>query len=454
MRLFAPQLQIGDQEGFSAGKDLFERASIGQGLTNLVSSITDPLVIALDGPWGSGKTTFLKMWAGELRKRNIPVIHFDAFEHDYLSDAFIALASEVIGLAQENEEVDKSKREEFINKAKAAGSVLIRSALKVGVKAATLGIIDASDIKQFEAIGSDVADQTSSWVDRHLGERLTQSKTEKDILQGFRDALSNLPALIRKSGSDTTQNGPLIFIVDELDRCRPHFALELLERMKHFFSVPNVHFVLGVNLRQLRNQVCATYGDGIDANAYLQKFIQISVMVEKYSDKYNRGDVDIYVDRLFQWHSIENVDGYALNSAKMLIKHVAKRRSVSFRALERIMTNLVFSYASTNSHDFRPAAIVTGLCIIKVLEPQVYIEARNKKINYDSVANVLAFNDSDVDSNINNMSIQWRACLKVSRDSHEEKMLDSLLSTANVSYNNGSEIIPDICWNVVDRIGV
>lgn len=88
MRLFPPSLEVGDEEGFTPEKDIFGRAQLGAGLTNLVNSVSDPTVIAVDGQWGSGKTTFLKMWAGELRKAGFPVVYFDAFENDHVDDAF------------------------------------------------------------------------------------------------------------------------------------------------------------------------------------------------------------------------------------------------------------------------------------------------------------------------------------------------------------------------------
>src|SRR5262245_21374497 len=101
MHLFLPPLKIGDTEGFTKENDTFGREHLGKGLTNLVTSVADPLVIAVDGQWGSGKTTFLKMWAGELRKAGFGVVYFDAFENDYAEDAFTAIASELISLAQE-----------------------------------------------------------------------------------------------------------------------------------------------------------------------------------------------------------------------------------------------------------------------------------------------------------------------------------------------------------------
>jgi hypothetical protein len=96
MRIFPTPIEIGPEEGFAPDKDIFQRASLGSGLTNLVSISEDPLVVMLDAPWGQGKTTFVKMWAGELRKKNIPVIYFDAFANDHVDNAFLAIAAEVI----------------------------------------------------------------------------------------------------------------------------------------------------------------------------------------------------------------------------------------------------------------------------------------------------------------------------------------------------------------------
>jgi len=91
MRLFPPALDIGETEGFVPQKDIFGRVQIGVGLTNLVTSVSESLVIVLDGQWGSGKSTFLKMWAGHLRQHGLPVVYFDAFANDYVEDAFTGL---------------------------------------------------------------------------------------------------------------------------------------------------------------------------------------------------------------------------------------------------------------------------------------------------------------------------------------------------------------------------
>ena len=97
MRIFAPDLVIGDLDKLEPEHDLFKRADLGEGLTRLVKSVQDPMVIAVDADWGAGKTVFLKMWAGELRKAGIPVVYFDAFANDYVDDALSIRSG--IGLA-------------------------------------------------------------------------------------------------------------------------------------------------------------------------------------------------------------------------------------------------------------------------------------------------------------------------------------------------------------------
>ena len=69
MRISLPPVEAGEEEGFTQSKDIFGLKYLGDGMTNLIANVDDPLVIAFDGQWGAGKTTFLKMWAGELRKQ-------------------------------------------------------------------------------------------------------------------------------------------------------------------------------------------------------------------------------------------------------------------------------------------------------------------------------------------------------------------------------------------------
>lgn len=81
MKLVTPSLVVEDIDGFK--NDALQRKSFGEALSNLVSRSTDELVVSIDGKWGEGKTTFVKMWQGLLKENGVPSIYIDAFQNDY-----------------------------------------------------------------------------------------------------------------------------------------------------------------------------------------------------------------------------------------------------------------------------------------------------------------------------------------------------------------------------------
>ncbi|HCE4734527.1 TPA: hypothetical protein NGU80_003657, partial [Vibrio parahaemolyticus] len=67
---------------------MLRREAFGESLKNLVIRSDDELVVSLDGKWGEGKSTFVKMWQGLLTANNVPNIYNDSFANDYVEDAF------------------------------------------------------------------------------------------------------------------------------------------------------------------------------------------------------------------------------------------------------------------------------------------------------------------------------------------------------------------------------
>ena len=79
---------------------------------------------------------------------------------------------------------------------------------------------------------------------------------------------------------DAYNGKPFIFIIDELDRCRPNYAVSILEQIKHFFSVPNIIFVLSIDKNQLGSAVKGVYGsDSLNSEEYLRKFIDLEYSI-------------------------------------------------------------------------------------------------------------------------------------------------------------------------------
>lgn len=83
----------------------------------------------------------------------------------------------------------------------------------------------------------------------------------------------------------------LVIFIDELDRCRPTFAIEMLESIKHYFDDDRIIFVLSVNKSQLIHTISRYYGDDFDGNLYLNKFFDINIQLPK-------ADTRVYFDVL------------------------------------------------------------------------------------------------------------------------------------------------------------
>jgi hypothetical protein len=225
---------------------------------------------------------------------------FDAFENDYVPDAFTAIAGQIVSIFDDLKQRDEDAIDRFIDKALLVSKIMLRSSVKVGLSAATLGVLTSQNVGE---VAKDISKEVSALEDKYLGELITGQKEERAIIEAFKGALSELPDRYKQAGGEARK--PLIFIIDELDRCRPDFALEILERIKHFFLVRNVHFVFGLNWKQMEESVRYNYGSGIDAEVYLQKFLNIRLDFADKVSKYFDATTPQFVDLLFDKHGLD-----------------------------------------------------------------------------------------------------------------------------------------------------
>ena len=89
------------------------------------------------------------------------------------------------------------------------------------------------------------------------------------------DKLQNeLSKLVSSATDDTT--GKLVVVIDELDRCRPDYALELIESVRHLFAVEGVVVLLAINREELCHSVQNIYGSDFDSDRYLRRFVDVA----------------------------------------------------------------------------------------------------------------------------------------------------------------------------------
>ena len=257
VRIQPPALCIPKNNPFK--HDRLEHRKSVEVLTRIVSRIEGPCVLALDAPWGYGKTTFLEMWKAWLRQeaQGFPVVAcFNAWETDFTNHPFLALSSELAKKLESR--IETTIVEKFKDAAQKARMVLpVASAL-----APLIELLQPGAGVAVEAASNTLAAANSGEADTN------DYQKAKDALESFKTELEDLAKGLDK---------PLVVMIDELDRCRPSYAVALLEVAKHLFAVgdANVVFVLAVHRAQLVHSVKALYGSDFDAEGYLRRFFDL-----------------------------------------------------------------------------------------------------------------------------------------------------------------------------------
>jgi hypothetical protein len=105
-------------------------------------------------------------------------------------------------------------------------------------------------------------------LDKLFEKAIESHSARKRAVVEFKEKLTRLIGLLTEHAGALV---PLFVFIDELDRCRPSYALRLLEEVKHIFGISGVVYVISTNIDQLQNSVCAVYGSGFDGRGYLRR---------------------------------------------------------------------------------------------------------------------------------------------------------------------------------------
>ena len=255
--------------------DLLDRKEEIENLTSLALNVNSPAVIAIDSRWGTGKTTFIKMWEQFLISESISVLYFNAWETDFSDDPLVSFLGEMNeglkGLIETSDTANKAWE-----RTKSVGKQIARRGIPALIKIGTGGILDADKI---------IEDEISKAAGTLASDALDNYLEQKDLIVEFHNAFAEF---VEKSSNDKQ----LIIFVDELDRCRPNYAIELLERIKHLFDIEGIVFVLALDKTQLGQSIGAIYGSGIDSDGYLRRFIDFEYRLKK-------PEIKKYIDSLF-----------------------------------------------------------------------------------------------------------------------------------------------------------
>lgn len=232
-------------------------------------------VIALDSPWGTGKTRFVKMLRNYLEDRtskvekdrptgkekeplppgenaNFNVVYYNAWETDFSTDALEPLFYSLL----QSPELAPDQFD-------AAGAEILKQFKNVAkemLKAAGYAL-------SHHFLGEAATSIIKAGIDGSIAKEENPYENYEKRFEKVSDFRSTLSAVI-----ESTKQKKLVLIIDELDRCRPTFAIETLEIAKHLFAVPNLVFIFALDITQLSNSVKTIYGAEMDSLGYLCRF--------------------------------------------------------------------------------------------------------------------------------------------------------------------------------------
>lgn len=369
MQIKPPQIRIPEDNPFF--EDALNRKESADVLTQMISTIQGPFVLAIDSPWGTGKTTFLQMWMPLLKKKGYPCLYFNAWENDFSDDPLVSLIGEIEAglnnIAFEGKQKDKAK--EYFQKARKFGTTFLKRSLPVAIKIVTAGAVDTD--KLTEQALADLAEQIAK-------EKIEKYEADKSTIQGFRDRLTEF---VKELGPTEKREEvkPLIFFIDELDRCRPNYALALLEKVKHFFNVEGIIFVLALDKDQIGHSIRCLYGNGMDVDGYLRRFIDLDYRLSEPSSEtfcnflFNRfGFLEYFEKRTTK------DKGYEKDQFLKIFTNLSKIFNFSLRVQEQCFSQLSMVLRTTPPNHFLHIPLLATLIALKVANPLLYRNYVNK----------------------------------------------------------------------------
>lgn len=293
--------------------DIYNRKVIAENLTKIIEVQEEPMVISLDSEWGTGKTTFVTMWKDlldndEEYSSKFNTLYFNAWENDYITDPLLALVSEIEAEIKRED----SKFKKNFNKVKEVILPMAKLVTKVGVKVGTAGVLDLDKVNLGDYTEDTIMDLASK-----LGEfSIKEIVASKSIRTKFKEVMSEYQKENCKK---------IIFFIDELDRCRPTFAIELLEVIKHLFNIDNCIFIISIDKEQLSHSVSTIYGQNMDTIGYLRRFFDLDYRLPKL-------DVHMYMDNR---NEVVLKGYYNVELFKMLLKEIFINEQFSLRDIDK-----------------------------------------------------------------------------------------------------------------------
>jgi len=290
-----------------------DQLNFGPYVRTLVDIISDPgsdtpLTVGVFGDWGRGKTSLMRMVERQLKERTqeeqqafaVLPIWFNAWLYSREGTLWRALIARVLTELRRFPALDAAASAElgtlearlYAPQQAQSGQLSLPPGTLPGLDAVSLPTLTGLELLRRQAERHD-----KQKVVQHLSQVISdvessQALTRRDHIVALDDFRRQFERLSREH---IQSRGRLAIFVDDLDRCLPEAAVEVLEAIKLFLDVPGAIFVLGVDQSVLETGIRVRYGDqnlDLDAARYLEKIIQIPLNLPRIQP----ADIAAYVE--------------------------------------------------------------------------------------------------------------------------------------------------------------
>ncbi|PKL44145.1 MAG: hypothetical protein CVV41_05770 [Candidatus Riflebacteria bacterium HGW-Riflebacteria-1] len=318
--------------------DKLGRMASAEKLTRIISSynslkVSDDedksLTLVVKSPWGTGKTYFVKKWMETLIEKGAFCVYFSAWEAEIHKTPATYFLQSFIEAFEAQPELH-SKFDSLL-KTKAL------KALPIMLTIATIACLPVGALYAFAAklFTDEVAKKCTAALKRH-----DKKQSIEESALPIKDAREHLGLLVDELAESSFENKVYVFI-DELDRCKPDFAIKILEEIKHFFSLSNLVFIVSVDFNQLEGSIKHVYGSHIDCEGYLMRFVKLFYTLPELNHlqyaRYLRTQLASAAENLIEVPVLE--DGVD-SSFEAIFASLSRTFNASLRDQQIIMTRL------------------------------------------------------------------------------------------------------------------
>ncbi len=347
------------------------RKSVGQTLTEIINSTEFGCTISITGEWGTGKTTFLRMWEQDLKDNKYPTVLLNAWETEWAEDPLIAVVACIYRTCNK----DSSKAIESINS-------ILNAFVKRPIPMLGTVLKTMAEAK----LGTDFSSISEELNSVSFDKEVESFNKRESALEELQTSLEKLAWDVNQ-GSD--QQRPLIFIIDELDRCKPDYAVRLLEVLKHFFEVKNIVFVCAIDKKHLEDSIRGFYGcEGLNATEYLRRFFDLEIELPAPNfEKFCAHLYDYYKLGAF-FDSKERVEcGYRDDGEvfKRFLASLAEKSHLTLRQLERICAFTKMSLRKTNPRIYYYPTLSLFITYLRFFNHNFYLDLKNHTMSAQAV---------------------------------------------------------------------